>query len=197
MHLFKHFINACLFSGLLLACSASSAVNIQDYELRSLANGKVLFKSIQGKSLTSQKSIKGSEGKILINAPAEKVWRVLDKKENLPRIIKQITKARVIEDNGSKQKVKTSIKVCRVLPTFDYILSFDKSIKYRRMKFRKTDGCFKELYGYFDLIPYGEATILSYRIYSDPGIYIPKFICSGLRDDAKDVMRAIKKEAES
>ncbi len=194
--LFKSFLKLYVIAGLFLLSSGSSAVTVNSFELRSLKNGDVIQKSIQGKALTSSKSIKGSESKILINASTERVWNILDKKENLPRIIRQIQEAQVIEDNGSSQKVKTSIKLCRFLPKFDYILSFDRSEKYRRMKFKKTEGCFKDLYGYFEFIPCGNDTILGYRIYSDPGFYIPECITKGLKKDAKKIMIAIKNEAE-
>lgn len=194
--LFKHVFMVYLFLGLLFLSSCSYAVNITTFELKSLKTGAVLQKSIKGKVLNSTKKIKGSECKILINAPAKKVWQILDEKENLPRIVRQITEASIIEDNGNHQRVRTSVKICRLLPSFDYILDFDKSEKFRRMKFRKTSGCFNELYGYFDFIPYGDSTILGYRIYSDPGFYIPEFITSGLKDDVKDIMRSIKNEAE-
>ncbi len=194
--LFKRLASLCLVSGALLLSLSSSAVTISSLEIRNLENGQVIQNSIKGRSLGSSRSIKGSESKILIHAPAQKVWQVLDEKENLPRIIRQVKEARVIEDNGNSQKVVTSVKVCSLLPKFDYVLSFDNSEKFRRMKFRKTDGCFKELFGYFEFIPYGNSTILGYRIYSDPGFYIPKFVCSGLKEDAKNIMRSIKKEAE-
>lgn len=190
------FLRFCLISALFIFSFKCFAININSYELEKLQNGIVLQKSIIGKALTSSKKIKGSECKILINAPTEKVWQVLDKKENLPKIIHQIKEAEIIQNNGECQKVKTSVKICSLLPSFDYILNFDRSEKYKRMKFKKTAGCFKDLYGYFEFIPYGNNTILGYRIYSDPGFYIPEFITEGLKDDAKNIMIAIKNEAE-
>ncbi len=140
--------------------------------------------------------MKGSESKILINAPAKKVWDVLDNKENMPKFIHQVRKAEILEENNSQQKVVTTVKLCELLPSFNYIFVFDRSEKYRRMKFKKVGGAFKEIFGYFEMIPQGGKTILAYRIYSDPGFYIPEFICKVLRGDATKIMRSIKTEAE-
>ncbi len=194
---FKYF-SSIVFAVCFALCItlSASALTISSCELRNLQNGDIIQKNIKGQALSSSKMIKGSESKILINAPAEKIWNILDDKENLPKIIHQIKEAQIIAENESHQKVKTSVKLCRLLPSFDYILSFDRSEKYRLMKFEKTGGCFNDLFGYFAFTPYGRSTILEYRIYSDPGFYIPEFICDGLKKDAKKFMIAIKDEAE-
>lgn len=171
----------------------SGAIAVKTEEINNLERGKVIQKS-----LTSQlrNGLKGSESKILIDAPAKKVWDVIDKKENMPKFIQQVKKAEIIEEDNDKQKVVTTIKLCDLLPTFNYIIVFDRSEKYRRMKFKKVGGAFKELFGYFEIIPHEGKTILAYRIYTDPGFYIPDFVCKKLRGDAVQVMNAIKAEAE-
>ena len=178
---------SCLFS------ETAFAVTIQTDEYDSLERGIVLQKSL---SLQLRGGLKGSESKILINAPTRKVWNVLDDKENLPKFIHQIKRASIIEEKNEQQKVVTTVKLCDLLPSFSYILIFDRSEKFKRMKFKKTGGAFKELFGYFEMIPYQDKTILAYRIYSDPGFYIPEFICKAMRGDATKIMRSIKKEAE-
>ena len=178
---------SCLFS------NSALAITIKSEEFDSLEKGNVLQKS-----LTAQLKgrLKGSESKILINAPAKKVWNILDNKENLPKFIKQIKKAKIVEEKNEQQKVNTIVKLCDLLPSFNYILVFDTSEKYKRMKFKKVGGAFKELFGYFEIIPYEGKTILAYRIYSDPGFYIPEFISKALRGDATKIMKSIKREAE-
>ena len=178
---------SCLFS------ERAVAIIIKSEEYDSLERGNVLQKS-----LTSQLrgGLKGSESKILINASTSKVWNVLDDKENLPKFIHQVKKADVVEEKNEQQKVIIIIKLCDLLPTFNYILVFDSSEKYRKLKFKKVGGAFKELFGYFEIIPHQDKTILAYRIYSDPGFYIPEFICKAMRGDATKIMRSIKTEAE-
>lgn len=176
-----------------LLADSSLAINIKSEEFISLEKGQVLQKSI---SAQLKKGLKGSESKILINASAKKIWYVIDKKENLPKFIRQVEKTEIIEENNQQQKVLTRIKLCDLLPTFNYIIIFDRSEKYKRVRFKKVGGAFKELYGYFEIIPYEDKTILAYRIYSDPGFYIPEFISKSLRGNAIQVMRSIKTEAE-
>ncbi len=170
--------------------SSAYPLSIKSNEIQSLTQGKVLLKPV------IKNSVKGSQSTILIDAPKEKVWRLLKNKENFPRLVKQIEESTVLSDDGTNQLVKTSVKVCRILPNFDYVICFNNSREYEKMSFKKTEGCFKELFGYFELIPYGEATILDCRIYANPGFYIPIFIGKGLNSDVKDIMRKIKREAE-
>ncbi len=179
---------SCIFS------ECASAIVITSQEYNSLEKGKVLQKSL---SAQLRSGLKGSESKILINASTQKVWNVIDDKKNFPKFINQVKKANVIEENNNQQKIVTTVKLCEFLPSFNYVLVFDKTEKYRRMKFKKVGGSFKELFGYFEMVPYQQdKTILAYRIYSDPGFYIPEFICKALRGDATKVMKAIKTEAE-
>jgi len=187
------FILGMFFSLNCILGDSASAIIIQSEEYSSLEKGNVIQKS-----LTSQlrEGLKGSESKILIDAPTRKVWSVLDEKENLPKFISQVKKAKIVEEKNEQQKVVTTVKLCDLLPSFNYVLLFDRSEKFRRMKFKKVGGAFKELFGYFEIIPYQDKTILAYRIYSDPGFYIPEFICKALRGDATKIMRSIKTEAE-
>jgi len=171
-------------------CSDVCPYNIQSHEITSLQEGKVLLKPVV------KNSVKGSQSAILINAPREKIWNLLENKENFPKLIKQIKETTVLRDDGINQTVKTSVKVCRVLPNFDYIICFDNSEELKKMSFKKTEGCFKELFGSFELIPYGRATILDCRIYADPGFCLPVFIGRSLKSDFEDIMRTIKNEAE-
>ena len=78
-----------------LISDSANAIIIPSEEFDSLERGNVLQKS-----LTAQLSggLKGSESKILINAPTRKVWNVLDDKENLPKFIHQVKKADVVEE---------------------------------------------------------------------------------------------------
>jgi ribosome-associated toxin RatA of RatAB toxin-antitoxin module len=195
--------SACLAGLLLIAalCAGERSMSMNPdftdfmgiYELR---QGKVQLKNIKETSFATGRVIKGTESRILICAPAEKVWRVLDNKENIPKFISQVKSAQVLQSGENLQTVKTSIKICRLLPTFDYVICFDRSSRYRKMAFKKTDGCFKELYGCFEFIPCGNSTILGYRIFADPGFYIPEFIQKLVNSDAEKIMRAIKEEAE-
>lgn len=176
-----------------LLADSATAIMVQSDELSSLQRGRVVQKS-----LTPQlrRGLKGSESKVLIDAPARKVWDVIDKKENLPKFIRQVKNTEILEENKDTQKVSATVRICDLLPTFKYILLFDNSERYRKIKFRKTGGAFKELFGYFEMIPYGDKTIFAYRIYTDPGFYIPEFISKRLRGDATDIMLSIKREAE-
>lgn len=180
----------CVLIGFFFAFSAAYPLSIDSKDINKLKEGKVLLKPIR------QNSVKGSHTAILINAPKEKVWKVLEEKENLPKFVSQIQEACILSENGDGQMVKTSVKICRFLPCFDYVLCFDNSQRYKRMSFQKTQGCFNQLFGDIELIPYENYTILECQVYADPGFYIPVFICGSLKSDIKNIMMAIKTEAE-
>jgi ribosome-associated toxin RatA of RatAB toxin-antitoxin module len=172
---------------------SANAITVKSDEWAFLERGKVLQKSI---TYESRAKLRGSESKILINASPKEVWNVIDNKENLPKFIKQMKSARVIDDNKSSEKVLTTIKICELLPSFKYILIFDNSEKYKKIKFKKVGGAFKELFGQFEMIPYENKTIFAYRIFSDPGFYIPEIASRGMKKDAIEIMKSIKREAE-
>ena len=181
-----------LFLNCFLAYRANALI-IKSNELALLKKGEIVQKSLTAEL---RDGLKGSESKILINAPVEKVWRLLDEKENLPKFISYVKSAKVVSERNELQKVDTTIELCKLLPTFQYTLLFDRSEKYKTMKFKKVDGAFKELYGYFEMIPYNDKTIFAYRIYSDPGFYIPKIVLRAMGGNAEDIMKSVKREAE-
>jgi len=177
-----------------LSANVSMAITTRIDDIDNLNKRKVIQKSL---SHELRKGLKGSESKILINASVKTVWSIVDRIENYPKFISQIKTAKVIEGNNNLQKIDTSIKISKFLPVYNYIFIFDKSETYRRIKFRKIDGAFKELFGYFEITPYQGKTILAYRIYSDPGFQIPEFMYKGMSKDAVKIMEAIRAEAEN
>jgi ribosome-associated toxin RatA of RatAB toxin-antitoxin module len=142
--------------------------------------------------------LKGAEAKILIQSSPEKVWNTLDNQEKLAEIIPKFKKIKVLEKKENSQKIYTALKVCPLLPTFKYTLFLDQSEKYRRIKFNRIDGCFNKLYGVWELEPYKNSTILTYRVFFDLGFYVPPFIRSNsLNKDLPEIMTIIKNKTEN
>lgn len=168
---------------------------LQEGDIPKLERGEVITKS-----LTPQLkgNLKGAEAKVLIQSSPEKVWNLLDNQEKLAQIIPKFKKIKILEKNENSQKVYTALKVCPLLPTFKYTLLFDQSEKYKRIKFNKIDGCFNKLYGVWELEPYKNSTILTYRVFFDLGFYVPPFVRSNsLNKDLPEIMNTIKNESEN
>lgn len=164
-------------------------------DIAKLQKGEILTKSLTP-NLTG--NLKGAEGRILIQASPEKVWKILDDQEKLQKIIPRIKKVKVLEKSADHQKVQTALKVCPFLPTFKYTVFIDESDKYKKMKFNRIDGCFKQLYGVWELEPYKNSTILTYKMFVDIGFYIPPFVRgNGLNRDLPEILSAIRNGAEN
>jgi len=163
-------------------------------ELSRLQRGEIITSSL---TPTLKDNLKGAESKVLIKAPPEKVWAILDNQEKLPEVIPRFKKITVLEKTPNSQKVQVALKVCKFLPLFKYTMTLDTREKYKRVKFNKVDGCFKSLYGTYELERYPQGTVLTYRMYVDTGFFVPDFVCkSGLSGDLPDIMSAIKAKAE-
>jgi carbon monoxide dehydrogenase subunit G len=172
-----------------------SAQAITPNENIKLQRGEIITNSLTPK-LTG--NLKGVEGKILIQAPPEKIWNILDNQENLPKFIPKFKKVTVLEKTDDYQKVEVDLKVCGLLPMFKYTMILDTSEKNRRVKFNRVDGCFKKLYGAYELEPSTKGTILTYRMFIDTGFYLPDFVCNnGLKNELPSVLSAIKNQAEN
>ncbi|MCK7470063.1 MAG: hypothetical protein MZU95_04090 [Desulfomicrobium escambiense] len=112
-------------------------------------------------------------------------------------MFQDLKKVEVIENQPTQKKLKIAIKVSRFLPLFRYTMTFDTSEKFKRVKFNKIEGSFKKLYGVYELEPYKNGTILTYKIFLDPGFYIPDFVSnSGVNSDLPDVLKSIRAKAE-
>lgn len=189
-HAFLLLITSLLFLNTALKTEAAS-----QGEISRLKKGEVL-----SRSLTSELkgNLRGAEAKIFIKAPPEKVWEVINDQEKLPEFVSRFKKVKVIEKTPNQQKVQVAIKVCPFLPLFNYTLVFDTTEKNRQIKFNKVAGAFSKLFGACDLEPYGNGTILKYRIYLDPGFYIPEFVRTGsVNKDLPEVLKSIRNKVEN
>ncbi|OGH98351.1 MAG: hypothetical protein A2104_10125 [Candidatus Melainabacteria bacterium GWF2_32_7] len=188
--IFSLFISFLLFINITLKAEA-----VTYDEFIKLKKGEVLSKSL---SKELKGNLKGAEAKIFIQAPPEKVWQVVNDQESLPKYVSRFKKIKIIENKPNSQKVQVAIKFCPILPMFNYTILFDTSEKYKRVKFNKIEGAFKKLYGAYELEPYQNGTILHYKIYLDPGFYIPEFVrTNGVSKDLPEILESIRSRIEN
>lgn len=183
------------FLVLCLLNSTTYAQTVQPSEMRRLENGEVLAKSI---SKTLKGNLRGAEGKVLIEASPEEVWKGLDNQKELYKLMPKVKKITVLEKKENSQKIQTAVKIASFLPAFKYTIQLDQSEKYRRIKFKRLEGCFKDLYGEFNLEPHSKnSTVLTYRLIFDTGIPLPASLSgSGLKQDLPTFLKGIKFKIE-
>jgi ribosome-associated toxin RatA of RatAB toxin-antitoxin module len=141
--------------------------------------------------------LKGAEGRILIKAPPEKVWNLLDNQEKLGTIVPGIKRTKVLEKGQDYQKDMICLSTVPLLPVFKYTLLLDESNKYKEIRFKKISGCFKQLYGTWKFEPYNQDTILVYTMYIDFGFNMPSFLrVYGLNNTLPHTLKAIKSAVE-
>lgn len=178
----------------LLFSSIFPVMGYSESESAKLQSGEVVSKSLSDQL---KGGLKGVEAKVYIDAPKEVVWKLLEDQEKLMKVIPKIKKVKIIEKTAAYQKVQASMKVCSFLPLFKYTVVLDQRDKYRKMKFNKVDGCFKELYGMWELEPMGNGTVLTYRMFVDPGLFVSSSTSSSkLKGVLPEIMNSIKFEAE-
>lgn len=169
----------------------STAATLSDFDR--LEKGEIIAKKIFAKQ---KNNLSGTEAKILIKAPPEKIWNILGNQENLPSIIQKVKKIQVLEKNNDYQKVQTFVMVAPFLPLLKYTSIYDMSEKNKRIKFNRTEGCLKDVFGEFIFEPGKGFTVITCKIYVDSGL--PEFICrQGIRQDVVNALRMLKLKAEN
>lgn len=180
---------------LYLINSTAYAQTVLPSEMRRLESGEILSKSI---SKTLKGNFRGAEGKVLIEASPEEVWKGLDNQKELYKSMPKVKNITVLDKKENSQKIQTAVKIAPFLPAFKYTIQLDQSEKYKRIKFKRLEGCFKDLYGEFNLEPHSKnSTILTYRLIFDTGIPLPASLSgSGLKQDLPTFLKGIKLKIE-
>ena len=161
-----------------------------------------------GKFVVLNERSKDSEGKSrgkgvvlgIIEKPRNDVWSVLTDYTSHPEYLPTVVATEVYSTEGTTTGIKETIKVLwkrvqyHVLQTQDdqaYVLAWrlDKSLK----------NDIDDTWGHWALLPYGEGKCVAvYSVHVDTGIAVPQFVEDFLmRRDLPDVVRAVKKRAES
>lgn len=143
-----------------------------DDEYLKLREGQVLT------SLSEDGEKKFVTGRILIDEPPEKVWKVMVNPFEFERKISpRMTKVEVIEDEESKTVLRCSMEIGFFIPSITYVVESQYE-KFRQVSFRRIGGVFKDFLGSWILIPHDNATRteIRYSMYIDTGMPVPKWI---------------------
>jgi carbon monoxide dehydrogenase subunit G len=138
---------------------------------------------------------------IRIDAPPERLWRVMLDCKRSTKIVAGMERCAVLsQDPAGRWDVRVHVvNRSAFLPTVRSEFRSDYQ-PFTHIKFKRTAGDLKSLQGEWRLtaLDGGKATRLDYAVAIDPGVPLPVFVLRpALEADARAVLKALQREAES
>lgn len=142
-------------------------LGLSEEQQRRLKQGEVLFLDPEGRNML--------KAVIRIDASPGFVWDIMLDHERVPEYVEQLRRIEVLERGEDWKVVEHRLKMHALVPTFTYVFREEYGENYE-LTFNRVRGAFKELTGYWKLIPgeAGEACLLVYSTYVDFGWFVPR-----------------------
>jgi len=138
---------------------------------------------------------------IRINAPPESIWSVLTDCEHASAFVPGLKRCRLIEHaaDGSHDLIEHEVKYSWLMPTIRCVLraNYQRPL---RLDFHRIDGDMREEEGSWRLERQAgsRATIVEYRLYVDPGFWIPQaLVRHSLRVELPAALAALRSRVEA
>jgi ribosome-associated toxin RatA of RatAB toxin-antitoxin module len=137
---------------------------------------------------------------ILIAAPAERVWAILEDCENAPEYVPNVLTCELVEtlEQQNAQIFRQRIRPRWYLPSFEHEFRLDYQ-PYTRIDVNRVSGPLGKLEGVWRLLPATRGdTILTYSLNFEPGLPVPRFIVGRiLGHDLPVILAAVRDRAEA
>ena len=133
---------------------------------------------------------------IVIDAPAEKIWAVMNDCNRTPLFIPGLKACRVLEQDAEGEVIQHRFRYSWFLPEVTYTFRAHYE-KFRKISFRRMAGDLKEFRGNWTLTAWEDSrkTLVVYSVFIDPGFFIPRRVVRYLlRRDLPDLMTALREE---
>lgn len=140
-----------------------------------------------------------SVAKVLVKAKPDQVWQVLTDYHAAPAIFPSLKNCHVVSEHNGTKVVHYQIKPSGVITSFQYDLELKETGRHR-VDWKRVDGDFKEITGYWKLEPMdnGHSTLVTYASYVNGGLFMPQaLIKRQVRIDVPQILTALKGQAES
>jgi uncharacterized membrane protein len=136
-------------------------------------------------------------GKILVNAKAEQIWKILTDYNNAPDVFSNLQKCEVVEDKGSNKLVRQCVHPKGTPINLDYIVEIKETAPVL-MEWHRKSGALKEVAGSWKLEPTEDGpTKVTYSIYLDGGVLLPAWLLRGQsKNYLPELLNAIKQASE-
>lgn len=137
---------------------------------------------------------------VLIRARPEDIWSVMTDCRQTLTFVPGLKLCRRVggAPDGRWEDIEQEIRYAWYLPTVRYVFRVDYD-RPRRIDFRRISGDLKEEQGTWVLSPApdGTATLVEYRMYLDPGFWIPQaLITRSLRKDLPAALLGLRERVQ-
>lgn len=147
---------------------------------------------------------------VRINAPPDRIWRVLTDCAHAPSFIPGLKRCKLVDaaPDGSWEIIEQEAKYSWFMPSVTCVLRADYE-RPRRIDFRRMSGDLKEEHGSWMLVAEprdprstgeslsGTSTIVQYELFVDPGFWIPRALLRhSLRSELPAALTALRARVE-
>jgi ribosome-associated toxin RatA of RatAB toxin-antitoxin module len=152
----------------------------------------------------SEESINGNSftvSKVVVHAPAERVWNILTDYENAPKVFPQLRKSEIVQSKGNIKVLKHQVQPTGLggYQTYNYVVEVTEHAP-KSMEWHRISGDFKAVDGFWKLEPIndGHDTSVTYSSFVNGGFFIPQvLIKKQFRVEMPVVLSNLKIESES
>jgi ribosome-associated toxin RatA of RatAB toxin-antitoxin module len=159
-------------------------------QLRRLEQGEILVSVNQAEG-----PARGTvEAIILIDAPAEGIWKVMIDCDQIPIFIPGVEACEVLDSGENWEIIRHDVKWIWFFPRVSYVFRARYQPN-RQILFTRISGDLREMRGSWQLIPAKKSntTLVRYRVYLDPGFLIPQWLVrNALKSDLPAVLTALR-----
>jgi uncharacterized membrane protein len=175
--------------------AVNTASDLDENELSALEKGETIVR-VQESSGRRKATV---EATILIDAPADRVWRVMTDCEAAPAFVPGLMACQVLETGHNWEIIRHETEWMWFLPRVTYVFLAVYQ-EHRQIDFKRIRGDLREMRGSWRLLTRnrGKHTIVRYRVYLDPGFYVPQWIVRlSLKRNLPAVLAALRKKVYS
>lgn len=137
------------------------------------------------------------EAIVLIEAPAENIWRIMTDCREIPKFVPGVKSCRVLDSGQNWEIIRHEVKWIWLLPKITYVFRADY-LPNRKIDFASIKGDLREMKGKWQLTPLGpdNQTIVRYSVFLDPGFFLPQWLVrQSLKSDLPALLTSLRNKA--
>jgi ribosome-associated toxin RatA of RatAB toxin-antitoxin module len=185
-----------IFCAPLLGGNPLLAFPLEEGELGRLAKGEVVVRV----EPSPRKGHERVQAAILINGPAEPIYKIINDCRQTTEIIAGLKGCQVLKQDETGELIEHRMQISRLLPEVKYIFRAEYQ-PHSRIDFKKRSGDLKEFEGNWVLENMaGEKpqTLVIYSLFLDAGVLLPQWAAQMiLKQDLPEILLALRKRVSS
>ena len=172
------------------------AFQFEESELAILAKGEVVVRT----EPSPRPGHERVQAVILIDGPAEPIWKIINDCQQTTEIIAGLKGCRVLKQDGAGELIEHRMQISRLLPEVKYIFRTEYQ-RYRRIDFKRRSGDLKEFEGSWVLERVDREkpqTLVIYSLFLDAGALLPQWAARMiLRQDLPEILLSLRRRVSS